>query len=410
MILGCASSKLFDHARRGEHGALKGELLRHPVSNQKARQLARETLSFEVKHAKDRVDRPFIRSLETCAGSVSDALAERARIKDGVGAEAAMLLVDLKKLPDVERFADEEDGAWRALSARRSSGTTRLSYFSDPDERVRLAALRAAEESPEPEEIAQLLEVVRLDPSSEVKLRAVRALAQFDSASVVDALRDRYSGLDEVLRVAVVEAWGKAPLLEHGGRQQLQYIMGQRASLETVVAASTLSLDARPEVYNPALTRLERLMSEGTLAEQRLALILMPLHHATTTRLLLDAAATATPELALIAWSRLLAHAQHRSRAEQALLKWAEQKADPQLALQAQSALAAGGSQAIHAVLRSQLSNTEPLRRKWAALGLVRLGALSDASLLVADDSPEVRRAVACRIVSAPKVPVHADH
>jgi len=401
---------LLDHARRGQHSALKGELLRHPPSNREARQLAQETLSFEVRHAKDRIDRPFIRSLEACSAGLSDALKKRAEIKDGVGAEAAMLLVEMKELSQVERFADDQDGAFRALAARRSTGATRVRYLTDADERVRLAALKSAEQSPDPKEVTDLLEVVRLDPSPEVKLRAVRALAKIDDPSVAEALRDRYSGLDESLRVAVVEAWGTAPLYERDGRKQLESTMSRPASLETVVAASSLARDPRPEVHNPAVTRLERLMSEGTLAEQRLALILMPLHHGATTKLLLDAAATAPFELAVIAWSRLLVHQKYQSKAEQALLKWATQKVDPDLALQAQAALAAGGSQAIHAVLRAQLKNTEPLSRKWAAFGLVRLGAISDASLLIADDNPEVRRAVACRIVSSPKVPVSVDN
>jgi len=409
-MLGCAGSKLLDQARHGQHRALRAELLRHPPSNRAARQLAQETLSYEVSHAQDRIDRAFIRSLATCSAGLSDALAKRAQIKDGVGAEAAMLLIELKKLPQAERFSEDQDGAWRALAARQSAGAERVRYFSDADERVRLAALGAAEQSPDPDEVADLLEVVRLDPSPDVKLRAIRTLAHLDDASLAQALRDRYPSLDEPLRIAVVEAWGTPPLLEHGGRKQLKDTMGQRASLETVVAASILARDPTPEVHNPALTRLERLMSEGTLAEQRLALILMPVHHLTTTQLLLAAAANGPSELAVIAWSRLLSHDAYRARAERALLQWVKQREDDTLALQAQSALAAGGSRAIHAVLRSQLDSKAPLSRKWAAFGLVRLGALSDASILVADQDQQVRRSVACRILSAPKVPVRADN
>src|SRR6478609_8956402 len=66
LMLGCAGSKLLDQARHGQHRALRAELLRHPPSNRAARQLAQETLSYEVSHAQDRIDRAFIRSLATC--------------------------------------------------------------------------------------------------------------------------------------------------------------------------------------------------------------------------------------------------------------------------------------------------------------------------------------------------------
>src|SRR5690606_16723531 len=105
-------------------------------------------------------------------------LASRAKTHDGVGAEAAMILLELDQLDGAERFASDPDGAWRALAARDSAERqlARQKYYLDPDERVRQAALLAAREANDETEIEHLLEVARLDPDPVTRSQAILTL------------------------------------------------------------------------------------------------------------------------------------------------------------------------------------------------------------------------------------------
>lgn len=401
LATGCGASTALEQARSGNYQALHEEILHNPPTNRQARQLAEATLRFEIEHSVDRRDRSFIQSLRPCSDQVPRALAARARVADGVGAEAAMLLLELDRFDRPGQYSDARDGGWRALAARASSKPDRSKHLIDPDERVRFAAISAMETSGDSSNVSYLLESAHRDPNPELRKRAIALLGSHTQPGLAGRLRDYYPQLDEALRLAVIEAWGTAPLYQEGGLRELQTVIIGQTAVETVAAAGILARDPLPDVYNPALTRLERVMNEGTTREQRLALVLMPLHHVQTTRLLIAATGSPEPQVAVIAWSRLLSHEKFRNQAKRALLKLAKQS-DAGLALQAQLALATSRSGEVTPTLRANLNAPNPSTRKWAALGLLRLGAVSDASLLIADKSPEVRRAVACRILSTP--------
>src|SRR5690606_29621863 len=94
----CVNSSALRHAQRGERLALKSELHNKTPKPAQARELSRAVLNREIEVAQDRQDRQFIRTLRGCSAGLSSALASRAKIHDGVGAEAAMILLELDQL------------------------------------------------------------------------------------------------------------------------------------------------------------------------------------------------------------------------------------------------------------------------------------------------------------------------
>ncbi len=404
LIFGCASHPAAKHARDGDFGELRSAVDARPPTAQQARSLARKVLSYEIQHADNKKDRSFIKTIRGCSAETLPALRERAKTKDGAGAEAALVLLELKQLSDPEDFAQETDGAWRALAARASvdSAKARAKYYLDPDERVRQAALDAARDARSDKDIDALLEIARLDPDPVTRSRALLTLGYFESSKISSALRDLYPKLDQPLKLAVVQTWSAPPLYRHGGRRELERLISQKNGLDVVAAASILARDTDKKVSNPALARLTRFMTAGTTEERRLALVTMPVHHPQTTRLLLDEAHAEDNEVAVIAWSRLLSHTKYKKAAEDKLLELRSAHDNSSLALQAEAALAASGSIAVLELLSQRLSDENPKARKLAALGLIRLGELSQAAPLIADPDQQVRRTVACRISGAP--------
>lgn len=407
-LVGCRASPALRHAKDRNLSALRKDLASHPPTPNQARQVAQEVLKYEIENAADPKDRGFLKTIVGCSLGMTESLRRRAKLRDGAGAEAAMVLVELGKWGNVSAFETDDDGAWRALAAR-GTGTDpvlRRDYYVDPDERVRQAALRAALLEPSQEDVSSLLEVARLDPDPVTRSRAILALGHIEDERISRALFDLYPRLDESLRLTVVDACGTQPLYQHGGQGKLERLISHDNGLPVVAAASRLARDSDEAVSNPAIARLLRFLTEGTTDEQRLTLTTMPVTHLETTKALLGKTGSSDPSIAVIAWSRLLAHEDHRAKAERELATLSKVQEDPSLALQAQAALAAGGSARVIAQLTEQLRDGNPTVRKLSALGLIRLGQLALASRLVADEDESVRRAIACRVVGAPLLPL----
>lgn len=409
LAISCAHSSALRHAQQGELLQLKADLMRKTPSPGQARELSRAVLIHEVKTAQDQQDRQFIQTLRGCSAGLPSALVSRAKTHDGVGAEAAMLLLELDQLESPDRFATDDDGAWRALAARASAEhrEARQRYYLDPDERVRRAALIAAREANDPADADHLLEIARLDPDPAIRSHAILILGTYKSERISSALRDRFTNMDEALRLSVVQAWGTPQLYSHGGQRELERLIAHRTGLEVVAAASLLARDPVSEVSNPAITRLVRFMNEGTTDEQRLALVMMPVSSTETTTALLDKTRAEDQQVAVIAWSRLLAHPTFQKRAEDQLSTLATSSPESSLALQAEAALAAGGSIKVKPLLKVGLNDKDPSIRKVSGIGLVRLGLLAEAASLIGDEDADVRRTIACRISAAPSLKVN---
>lgn len=405
-LMGCGSVPGLSAARRADYQDLERAVKTHEYKPRQVRRLAQAVLSAEVRRARDRVDRPFVRGLQACAPPVERALRARAKSTDGVAAEAILVLMEAGLWnKGTKRYHDAEDGAFRALAARATedSPRKRRDYFVDADERVRQAALLAARDARDVDDIAELLEVARLDPNRLARNRALLVLGTLGDETVARALAERYDQADEELRLAIVDAWSQPSLYAAGGRKHLVRLLARDPGTPTVVAARRLTRDPNPEVRNVALTRLVRFITEGSQDEKRLALQLLPLTSQEAGSALLTASQKEEPGVSVIAWARLLGHPAYHARAEQALLDIAAREHESRL--EARAALAASGSAQVLPLLREQAKADDATTRAIAAAGLVRLGAWAALPTLLADSEATVRRETACRILARPYTP-----
>ncbi len=401
LLTGCASTPGLKQAQHADYDGLRRTLSEHNLNASQTRRIAQAVLAADVRGAKDREDRDFVRSLRACSSKLTKALADRAETTDGVGAEAALLLLESgnwNKNP--HSFKDAEDGAWRALAARAATfdGKQRRSFFVDDDERVRRAALSAALETADVEDLPALLEVSRLDPDHLTRNRAYQTMGRIGGPEVTAALHDRYSPADEELRLAIVDAWGQPRVFKAGGERELTRIMTHESGFPALHAASILVRKSGSDVANQAATRLERFVIDGTPQERRLALRVLPMERPDTKPLLVAQTKNNDQEVALIAWARLLGSSSYEKPAQKALSEWA--RSDSHLAYQARAALAASADDRILPLLIRQSQDDDPETRQVAGYGLVRLGSWPYIARLLADPEPSVRHAVACRTVA----------
>lgn len=403
----CASTPGLKQAERSDLVALRKTLERQELSPSETREIAAAVLSAEIRNSEDRKDRSFVRSLRPCSGQLKPALRSRAKGHDGVGAEAALLLYDAGSWDNpTGQFRDDEDGAWRALAARASQNQDdlRRDFFVDPDERVRRAALSAALEAQDEEDLDELLEVSRLDPDPLSRNRAYQVLGRLGGTRVAQALRDRYEPGNEEIRLAIVDAWAQKKTFRAGGEKALTRLISAENGFPALHAASVLvKQSSSSDLRNRAATRLVRFAEEGTVQERRLALRFMPLSRSETIPQLLKQRKSDDSEVAVIAWARLLGHEKYHADAQIALSEIA--RSDSPLAFQARSALAASADERILPLLMIQARSEDPSTRRVAGYGLVRLAAWSSVAPLLADANDSVRHAVACRALATPPRP-----
>jgi hypothetical protein len=144
---------------------------------------------------------------------------------------------------------------------------------------------------------------------------------------------------------------------------------------------------------------LIRAIRQGTTLERRLAIELAPLPDRAVLSSLDEAAKSEDLELRVLALTRLGDAPERREHARAALKKLAVKTGNS--ALQAQRALADFGDSSIAPKLAQQLRARHPAERREGALALVQLGDWSRAAPALADDDPDVRTAVACRVLAA---------
>lgn len=403
-------------ACRGPTGAVRSALeadlptLRRSIAEEqrtgidldRAREIARAVLEREISSARGAQSVSRIAGLRLCAPPLYDALRDRAETTDDVGAEAAMILLEDRQLRSsmLDLYASSSDGAWRALAARdtedRGARGQRLAFFTDPDERVRRAALLSAVAAPDERDTESLLEASRVDPDPLARSLAIRALGRIGSERAVVALKDRWERADETLRLAIVDAWGQPQAQEHGGKAQLVRLVETGEGLPALQAAAIL-LGAKDEVREGASQKLFAAARDGALDERRRALSLLPRNAPETLELLRQASDDPDPEVQVIALARRLDVSSETEAARNALRKLARGRGSA--ALQARAALAAAGDGTVKELLLEQLRDERASHRKLAALGLLRLGQTNDAAPILADENPSTRTEVACQLL-----------
>jgi len=414
LVLGlsaCSSSPALRAARSGNHQDLKAAIARDRAEGRldsgRVRDIAFEVGAREIRTAAP-ADAPLlIDEARACTRPLMGPLEERARASDDAGAAAALALIDGHSGWDdgdalLRRYGTSPSAPWRAVAARgavgKDLGPARRKLYVDPDERVRLAALRAALEAVDPADQGPLLEEARLDPNPVAQAIATRALGAFASTEVVLRLRDLYARADDGLRQSIVDAWGQTPSASAGGLGEVIRVAENERGAPAIEAGWVL-LRFKAERNAAAIgTRtLIRAIMEGISRDRVLAIMDAPTDDPSVLDALRKAAILGDPAVKSAALSRLVDVPGSRAQAIVDLRELAKD-GSPAAVLALAHADDAGAIE----TLRKSLASSDPKTRLSAMRALVSVGKPASAAELLADGDPHVRMSVSCAILAVP--------
>ncbi|HVK64871.1 MAG TPA: hypothetical protein VM694_10365 [Polyangium sp.] len=423
LAAGCGGGPALRAAEQGDLGgarrALASGSAQEAVGEAEARRIARVVLEQEVKAAKGDAGVSKLRELPACAEGLDDVLEVRAAGSDEVAAIAALIRFDARlwdrdDLAEAARAALASKGAsstWRAVEARGlvayADGTQRRSLFTDGDQAVRLAALKASFDAFDPNDTEALLETARLDPHPPARLQAIDTVGNLGGERVVLALKDLFVKADEDERVAIVGAWSSTRALDAGGRAQLVRVSQAERGLPQIAAAAVLVRQPGPGTEDAAGV-LARSIETGSTRERVFTIHAATLDTPSVREALVKARSDADEDVAIAALGRGLemapaegegAKPKERAEITQKLLGIAKGKGIR--ALLAKAALARAGAREVLPLLTEDARSTSEQARKVAGTSLVALGELGRAALLAVDADPRVRTGVACAMLRA---------
>jgi hypothetical protein len=344
-----------------------------------------------------------------CARQIRPALEDVAEGSSDYAAPAALALIDAGF--SAPRVPPDGTSA-RAIEARLAvgprAGERRRALMLHGDASVRRAALSAALAGHEHEDIAALAEAARLDPDSEARALAIRALGRIGGEAAVLALVDVYAAASPAERREIVIAWAAPASYAAGGQIELENLA------EVMVSSSTESKGTGVLSVLAAVGLLEH--APGSPLGST-ALVRAIESSAAETRLL---AIEATPWTDVPARAAIAAARKHEDPATRVLALWRfavmgaldadgtrelEQLASDNataVGAVARAALAEAGNAGVQPALRTDLAAKQADRRAFAALSLLSLADYSGAARALGDDSPRVRRTVACQVLADP--------
>ena len=231
LTVGCASGGAIRAAESGDYAALEASLNGlDDVDLGDAQDIAKRVLEREIETAQGPVGRRGLDALGSCGKHVADSIDRRSQRDDELAAFAARLRLELGQAPPLAFAGRVDDPAphWRAAAARSMTvpapdpsgerrrddrvraGIWRRKLMLDPSGDVRIAALRAAVDAADPEDLPAVLEAARLDPEPEARLMAIQAIGAIGNRRAVLALKDLWARSDEPARMAIVGAWAAA--------------------------------------------------------------------------------------------------------------------------------------------------------------------------------------------------------
>jgi hypothetical protein len=418
---GCGGGPAIKAAERGDLDAVRRTLIERKgsIDASEARGIARAVLSHEVDTAKGDAGAKELRSLSLCAGALDDALSRRAEQTDDVAALATMLrfqagAIDADALADAARNAKPAPGAessWRAVAARGlvsvEQGAERRKRIVDPDQEVRLAALRASAALGDPADVEVLLEAARVDPSPEARLLAIDAAGVIGGERVVLALRDLFPQAGEDERLYIVGAWASPRAIEAGGRGQLVRLAETGSGVATIAAAAVL-VRRGGDGAGVATDVLKRSIAQGTTRERVFAIRAALLDVPALRDAVLAARTDVDEDVALVALERGLsifpADAEEQAKRGERkavidrLLKMGQ--GTSVRALLAKGALAGAKVREVLPLLTQDARSNVDQVRKSAGMSLTLMGELGQAAVLAVDPDQRVRTGVACAILS----------
>jgi hypothetical protein len=338
--------------------------------------------------------------VEPCAKQIRSVLSDVAESPSEFATVAALALFDAGYSPSgdpVDPVAREAVEAREAVG--ESAGDQRRGLMLHGDAGVRRAALSAALTGSDPLDLPALAEAGRLDPDPEARAIAVMALGRIGGERAVQALADLYGPADRETRRVILLSWSQPESFAAGGRLMLEDLALDTSEASVLAAAALLRADpGDSELVTAALVRG---MESPVRAVRLLALYVAPWSSSGTHAVLVAAqkhADLATRVLALL-------------RAVEAGALAAEGAAELQrlaaddvtnVGAVARATLAQAGNEAVKPALRADLAAPRSDRRTLAALSLLSLEDWAGAAHALGDDSPNVRRAVACQVLAEP--------
>jgi len=408
MAAGCRTDSAVQAALQGDLRTLQAEIQNGQASGRfdkaSIEELARAVAGREVRSAKGQPAVERLRSVRACAAPLYPVLEDRSARPDDAGAEAALILLEMNRIEPgeaVRRYSESASGSWRAVAARASfappHALLRRQYFRDPDERVRRAALSAALIAKDPGDLPELLEAARLDPDDLSRSLATRSVGAIGGRDAVLRLEDRWTRAGSEVRAVIVEAWAMPASFSAGGEQQLLRV-AETETGELAIAAAHALYQSGGEHKQLGAQILARAAAEGTRSERQFALRLASVEHADLLAAIEKASKDDDPYVRVMAHAKLVSRPLHRQASQDELRKLAKLKGNE--GVQARAALAAAGDASIAPALKLQLGDKSTEHRKLAARGLLRLGLYPEVATALGDESPDVRTAVACNVLS----------
>lgn len=406
--LGCRTDGAVQAALHGDLKTLQAEIKEAQNAGRfdkaSIEELARAVAGREVRSAKGQPAVERLRSVRACAAPLYPVLEDRSTHADDAGAEAALILLEMNRIAPgeaIRRHAESASGSWRAVAARASFAAPyalkRRQYFRDPDERVRRAALSAALIAKDPGDLPELLEAARLDPDDLSRSLATRTVGAIGGRDAVLRLTDRWTRASSEVRAVILEAWAMPASFKAGGEQQLLRV-AETETGELAIAAAHALYQSDSEHEELGAQILARAAAEGTRSERQFALRLASVEHTELLSAIEKASKDEDPYVRVMAHAKLVVVPKHRHTSLGELRKLAKLKGNE--GVQARAALAAAGDASIAAALKLQLVDKSTEHRKLAARGLLRLGMYPEVATALGDESPDVRTAVACNVLS----------
>jgi HEAT repeats len=372
-----------------------------------ALELARATLAGDIGRARGKLGVDDIRRLGACVRPLRSALAKRADTKDEVGAEAAMALVEagVSGPGSFDAGVGYPIGAWRALSARgltgSGDGTERRAKMVDPDQDVRLAAMRAAARAEDEEDADLLLEAARVDPYPLARAQAARAVGAVGGERVVLALKDLWAQADEPVRMAIADAWAMPRSADAGGRRELGWAADAARGSAQIAAASGLVRAGGPESAQ-GVAVLEQAITTGTAKDRIFAIMVAPSKEESIKAALKKASDDADEVVAVAALARRLESAPPRADASAIVAKLMKLAfGDSRGAIAAKTALARAGQGAVLPIVARDAHAQDPKLREAGGIALALLHDYPHAAVVAVDQDRDVRTHVACAMLTA---------
>jgi hypothetical protein len=404
-------------AERGDRGALREALGARQtagnLSNGEAASIAKQVAGRDLLSAPAPDASARVRDALPCAHEFDDILADRMRVHDAAGADAALARIAGRglDLTDARVFANDPDPRWRAVGARAlvraADREARLRALVDDDPLVRRQAARAARDAADGTDAKALFEAARLDPQPIVRTEAVRAIAALPptpGGEAANQLRDLWTTGDDALREDIAVAWASPSIWSAGGQEALRVLVasGHGPGVIEGAAAVLRRGESNGESAQAAVGQLIRSIASGSRPNRLQALAQAPIDRRDVLQAIQAASTDDDSEIRVAALARL---ADGRDGGPDAV-RSLEILSQPgsSVAARARFALAMAGDRRVQAWIEEGLSAPAPEDRLGAATALASLGVAARAAPLLADADAAVRVRAACTIVMAARM------